>query len=154
MSDERIKDGRSASPDAVTRRNLLKGAAALTVTGPALAALLSGDRRAYAQAIDCLGLPPEALEQDLTLTAAYAASPPALDEIAFTMETENLMALTYGGDLVQYRPIWYPDLKVCGAGVSLPGDEAVMGRWAESWKSSADGTVWTFRLKKGIKSYA
>jgi peptide/nickel transport system substrate-binding protein len=29
-----------------------------------------------------------------------------------------------------------------------------MGRWAESWKSSADGTVWTFRLKKGIKSYA
>ena len=73
--------------------------------------------------------------QDLTLVAAYAASPPAVDEIAFTMETENLMALTYGGDLMQYKPIWYPDDKVCGAGVNLPGDEAVMGRWAESWKA-------------------
>ncbi len=70
------------------------------------------------------------------------------------METENLMALTYGRDLVQYKPIWYPDHKVCGAGVSLPGDQAVMGRWAESWSSSADGTVWTFWLKKGVKSYA
>jgi peptide/nickel transport system substrate-binding protein len=101
---------------------------------------------------DCLAPPPK--DQDLTLVAAYPASPPAVDEVAFTMETENLMALTYGGDLVQYKPIWYPDLKVCGAGVSLPGDQAVMGRWAESWSSSTDGTVWTFRLKKGIKSYA
>ena len=70
------------------------------------------------------------------------------------METENLMALTYGGDLMQYKPIWYADYKVCGAGVNLPGDEAVMGRWAESWKSSADGLTWTFNLKKGIKSEA
>src|SRR6266540_3936063 len=102
--------------------------------------------------VDCLAPPPR--DQDLTLVAAYAASPPAVDEIAFTMETENLMALTYGGDLMQYKPIWYPDYKVCGAGVNLPGDEAVMGRWAESWKSSADGLTWTFTLKKGIKSEA
>ncbi|MET0484202.1 MAG: ABC transporter substrate-binding protein, partial [Candidatus Rokuibacteriota bacterium] len=102
--------------------------------------------------VDCLAPPPR--NQDLTLVAAYAASPPAVDEIAFTMETENLMALTYGGDLMQYKPIWYPDEKVCGAGVNLPGDEAVMGRWAESWKASADGLTWTFGLKKGIKSEA
>ncbi|HET6522174.1 MAG TPA: hypothetical protein VFG47_20480, partial [Geminicoccaceae bacterium] len=89
MSDELTRAARRRGR-AATRRDVMKGAAALTVTGPALAALLSGDRRAYAQAIDCLGLPPEALAQDLTLTAAYAASPPALDEIAFTMETENL----------------------------------------------------------------
>jgi len=101
--------------------------------------------------VDCLAPPPR--NQDLTLVAAYAASPPAVDEIAFTMETENLMALTYGGDLIQYKSIWYPDYKVCGAGVNLPGDEAVMGRWAESWKSSGDGLTWTFTLKKGIKSH-
>jgi len=101
---------------------------------------------------DCLATPPR--NQDLTVVAAYAASPPAVDEVAFTMETENVMALTYGGDLMQYKPMWYPDYKVCGAGVSLPGDEAVMGRWAQSWKASADGTTWTFVLKKGIKSAA
>ena len=92
--------------------------------------------------VDCLASPPR--NQDLTVVAAYAASPPAVDEVAFTMETENLMALTYGGDLMQYKPIWYPDYKVCGAGVSLSGDAAVMGRWAQSWKASADGTTWTF----------
>src|SRR5207302_6810498 len=102
-------------------------------------------------AADCLAAPPQG--QDQTLVAAYAASPPAVDEVAFTMEVENLMALTYGGDLMQYRPIWYADAGVCGAGVSLPGDQAVMGRWAESWASSENGTVWTFHLKKGIKSY-
>lgn len=101
---------------------------------------------------DCLATPPR--NQDLTVVAAYAASPPAVDEVAFTMETENVMALTYGGDLMQYKPMWYPDYKVCGAGVSLPGDEAVMGRWAQSWKASADGMTWTFVLKKGIKSAA
>jgi peptide/nickel transport system substrate-binding protein len=100
--------------------------------------------------VDCVASPPR--DQDLTLVAAYAASPPAVDEIAFTMEVENLMALTYGGDLVQYKPIWYPEYGVCGAGVSLPGDEAVMGRWAESWTSSPDGTLWSFPLKRGIKS--
>lgn len=100
--------------------------------------------------VDCLAAPPA--DQDLTLVAAYAASPPAVDEVAFTMEVENMMALAYGGDLLQYKPIWYPDHGVCGAGVSLPGDQAVMGRWAESWTVSSDGTVWTFRLRKGIKS--
>ncbi|HYB44173.1 MAG TPA: ABC transporter substrate-binding protein, partial [Candidatus Methylomirabilis sp.] len=118
-----------------------------------LAVCTTGAPEVGAQAaVDCLAPPPR--NQDLTLVAAYAASPPAVDEIAFTMETENLMALTYGGDLMQYKPIWYPEYKVCGAGVSLPGDEAVMGRWAESWKSSADGLTWTFVLKKGIKSEA
>ena len=32
--------------------------------------------------VDCLAPPPR--NQDLTLVAAYAASPPAVDEIAFT----------------------------------------------------------------------
>ena len=66
-----------------------------TAVGTPVPALAQG------AAEDCLAPPPK--NQDLTLVAAYAASPPAVDEVAFTMETENLMALTYGGDLVQYK---------------------------------------------------
>jgi peptide/nickel transport system substrate-binding protein len=119
-----------------------------------LAAAVLPEPQAEAQGmtVDCMASPPR--QQDLTLVAAYAASPPAVDEVAFTMEVENLMALTYGGDLLQYKPIWYPEAGVCGAGVNLPGDQAVIGRWAESWTSSSDGTVWTFKLKKGVKSFA
>jgi peptide/nickel transport system substrate-binding protein len=131
---------------------LPRALAALLVALAVTSALGAAPAAAQGAPVDCLAPPPR--DQDLTLVAAYAASPPAVDEIAFTMETENLMALTYGGDLMQYRPIWYPDHGVCGAGVNLPGDQAVMGRWAESWTTSADGTTWTFRLKKGIKSGA
>jgi peptide/nickel transport system substrate-binding protein len=122
-----------------------------TFVGVLAAVATAAGAPASAAEPDCLAPPPT--DQNLTLVAAYAASPPAADEIAFTMEVENLMANAYGGDVVQYRPVWYPEVGVCGAGVSKPGDEAVMGRWAESWTESEDGTVWSFKLKPGIKSY-
>ncbi len=50
-------------------------------------------------------VPADKSTADYTLTAAYAASPPAIDEIAFTMEVENMLALTYSGDLMQYKPV-------------------------------------------------
>jgi peptide/nickel transport system substrate-binding protein len=106
---------------------------------------------ASAQEGRCDVAPPS--DQNLTLVAAYAASPPAVDEIAFTMEVENILANVYGGDLMQYRRVWYPDSNVCGAAVSEPGEKSVTGRFAESWAESDDGTVWTFKLKPGIKSY-
>lgn len=144
---------RAASPTVIDRRTVSRALVALFLLLAGVSALAwPGAAAAQGAAVDCLAPPPR--NQDLTLVAAYAASPPAVDEIAFTMETENLMALAYGGDLMQYKPIWYADTRVCGAGVSLPGDQAVMGRWAESWTSSQDGTVWTFKLKKGIKSFA
>ena len=102
--------------------------------------------------IDCMAPPPS--DQDHTLIAAYAASPPAVDEIAFTMEVENIMYNTYAGDLVQYVSVWYPEHGTCGAGVNQEGEKQVTGRWAESWEESEDGTVWTFKLRKGIVSYA
>ena len=105
-----------------------------------------------AQTVDCMAPPPS--DQDLTLIAAYAASPPAVDEIAFTMETENIMYNTYGGDLLQYVSVWYPEHNTCGAGVNQEGEKQVTGRWAESWEESADGTIWRFKLRKGIISYA
>lgn len=101
-----------------------------------------------------LTLPPEAQSQDLTLTAAYAASPPSLDETAFTMETENMMALLYGGDLMQYKMIQDPRTGVWAADMARQGDEGVTGRWADRWESSADGKTWTFHLRPNIRSWA
>jgi peptide/nickel transport system substrate-binding protein len=109
---------------------------------------------ASAQTQDCLNIPADKSQQGYTLTAAYAASPPALDEIAFTMEVENLMALTYGGDLMQYKPVWNQEYKVCVADMAAPGNEGAIGRWAESWESTPDFKTWTFKLKPGIKSWA
>jgi peptide/nickel transport system substrate-binding protein len=106
---------------------------------------------ANAQEVDCMAPPPS--DQDLTLVAAYAASPPAIDEIAFTMEVENIMAATVSGELMQWKQVWDPKTKVCGAAMHLKGDDAVVGRWAESWRHNEDRTVWTFKLKPGIKSY-
>lgn len=60
--------------------------------------------KALAAAPDGLSIPAAAGKQDLVLTTAYAAGPPAVDGTAFTMESENIMALTYAGDLMQYRP--------------------------------------------------
>ena len=88
----------------------------------AAACVLSlGTNSVSAQTMDCMAPPPS--DQDLTLIAAYAASPPAVDEIAFTMETENIMYNTYGGDLMQYVSVWYPEHNTCGAGVNQEGEK-------------------------------
>jgi len=117
--------------------------------GGALALLAAGVAGAQDKACPAApaGLP------DQTLVAAYAASPPAFDETAFTMEVENLLANVYSGDVVQYKPVWWEQYGVCGAGVNQEGEKQVTGRWAESWEESADGLSWTFNLKKGVKSY-
>jgi peptide/nickel transport system substrate-binding protein len=96
---------------------------------------------------------PPANAEDVTLVAAYAASPPSFDETAFTMETENLMANVYGGEVIQYKPVWWEEYGVCGAGTNQPGAQQVIGRWADSWEESEDGRTWTFNLRPGIKSY-
>ncbi|MCC7273721.1 MAG: ABC transporter substrate-binding protein [Alphaproteobacteria bacterium] len=113
--------------------------------------LALGATGAAAQAVDCMAAPPA--DQDLTLVAAYAASPPAVDETAFTMEVENILANTYGGDLVQYRPVYWTEHKICGAGTNQEGEKQVMGRWAESWTEAPDGKSWQFKLRRGIKSF-
>ncbi len=106
---------------------------------------------AEAQVAECPA-PPANLE-DVTLLAAYAASPPSFDETAFTMEVENIMANVYSGDVVQYRPVWWDEYGICGAGVNQSGADQVTGRWAESWEESADRLSWTFDLRTGIRSY-
>jgi peptide/nickel transport system substrate-binding protein len=117
----------------------------------ALGGLAAGGGSASAQETACPA-PPENAE-DVTLVAAYAASPPSFDETAFTMETENVMANVYGGEVIQYKPVWWEEHGVCGAGTNQPGAQQVTGRWAESWEESEDGLTWTFNLRPGIKSY-
>jgi ABC-type transport system substrate-binding protein len=87
-----------------------------------------------------------------TLTAAYAASPPAVDEVAFTMEVENILALTYSGDLMQYKPVPSGTEGIYVADMAASGNEGVTGRWADKWEGSEDFKTWTFHLRPGIKS--
>jgi peptide/nickel transport system substrate-binding protein len=134
----------AAKPTAPTAAPL--AATSIPVPAPAAAA-------ASGAAHECVGLPAEARGQDLTLTAAYAASPPALDEIAFTLEVENVLSMTYSGDLMQYKPVWSDQFNVCIADMTAAGDTGVIGRWADKWDSSDNGTTWTFHLRPGIKSW-
>ena len=99
-------------------------------------------------------VPADKSEAGYTLTAAYAASPPAVDEIAFTMETENLLALTYGGDLMCYAPQPSGTEGIYVAAMNAPGNEGVTGRWVDKWEGSEDYKTWTFHIRPGIKSWA
>ena len=117
----------------------------------ALGCLAFGSGTAAAQDKACPAAPTGA--EDATFVAAYAASPPAFDETAFTMEVENVMANVYGGDVVQYKPVWWDAYGICGAGTNQEGEKQVVGRWAESWQEAEDGLSWTFKLRQGIKSY-
>jgi ABC-type transport system substrate-binding protein len=70
------------------------------------------------------------------------------------MEVENLMALTYGGDFMQYKPVSGQTPGVCVADMGAPGNEGVIGRWVDKWEGSADFKTWTFHIRPGIKSWA
>jgi peptide/nickel transport system substrate-binding protein len=99
-------------------------------------------------------VPADKSEAGYTLTAAYAASPPAVDEVAFTMEVENMLALTYGGDLMQYRPQPTGTEGIYASAMNAPGNEGVTGRWVDQWEGSEDFKTWTFHIRPGIKSWA
>ncbi|WP_374449522.1 ABC transporter substrate-binding protein [Stella sp.] len=132
---------------------MTRTAFALRLVGAlAAAGLACGIGTAAAQDKACPAAPAGA--PDATFVAAYAASPPSFDETAFTMEVENLLANVYSGDVVQYKPVWWEQYGVCGAGTNQAGEKQVTGRWAESWQESPDGLTWTFNLRRGIKSFA
>lgn len=101
--------------------------------------------------VDCMAPPPT--DQDLTITGAWPASPPAVDEITFETETEHVLAMAYIGELVQWKHVWNPTYQVCGLAMDLPGDQGIIGRWADKWEMSNNGLTWKFHIKPGIKSY-
>ena len=106
-------------PTEVERRAFLKYTGA-GLGGVALSPFLAVLNQAMA-ADSCETVPADKSAMDYTFTAAYAASPPAIDEVAFTMEVENLMALTYGGDFMQYKPVSGQSPGVCVADMGGPG---------------------------------
>ena len=106
-------------PTEVQRRAFLKCTGA-GLGGVALSPFLAALNEAMA-ADSCETVPADKSAMDYTFTAAYAASPPAMDEVAFTMEAENLMALTYGGDFMQYKPVAGQSPGVCVADMGGAG---------------------------------
>ena len=132
------------------RRDFLRSTSILGATA-GLTPFLASLNRAMAAAGD---IPADQVGAGYTFTAAYAASPPAVDEVAFTMETENLMALTYGGDFMQYKPKESGTPGIYVADMAAPDNEGVIGRWVDSWEGSDDFKTWTFHIRPGIKSWA
>lgn len=136
----------------VDRRTLLRMASA-GVGGAALNPFFAALNAAAASAT-CGTVPAAKSAADYTFIAAYAASPPAVDEVAFTLEVENIMALTYAGDFMQYKPVQGPMPTVCVSDMAAPGNDSVIGRWVDRWEGSADFKTWTFHIRPGIKSWA
>lgn len=133
----------------IGRRAFMRHAA---VGSAGLASFIASANRALAAADG--SVPADKSAAGYTLTAAYAASPPAVDEVAFTMEVENMMALTYAGDLMQYRSIPSGTPGIFVADMAAPGNEGVTGRWVDKWEGSPDYKTWTFHIRPGIRSWA
>src|SRR5947209_16052021 len=138
-------DSEHGMGDSLTRREMLRQA---TTASLGLSMGLGGGLAAALAAVEG-AIPEDKSKADYTFTAAYAASPPAVDEIAFTLEVENLMALTYGGDFMQYRPVPRATPGVLVANMAAPGNEGVIGRWVDKWEGSPDFKTWTFHIRPG-----
>jgi peptide/nickel transport system substrate-binding protein len=114
------------------------GASAL-VTGP-------GRRRAAAQAgaqhPDWIAASPRPPKRGGTLTRASAWDPPVIDPRLTQSVGLYQFAALVGSRLVRYA---FPDE------ASGPTDMALKGDLAESWSSSPDARVWTFKLRQGVK---
>jgi peptide/nickel transport system substrate-binding protein len=132
------------------RRDVLRYAAA-AAGAAGLASFVGAANQAFAADGS---VPADKSTEGYTLTAAYAASPPAVDEVAFTMETENTLALCYAGDLMQYKSVPSGTEGIYVADMAAQGDAGVTGRWVDKWEGSEDAKTWTFHLRPGIKSWA
>jgi peptide/nickel transport system substrate-binding protein len=114
--------------------------------GMAAAGVVSGRTRALAQSppsypewIPVATKPPK---RGGTLTRASAWDPPVLDPRLTQSVGLYQFAGLVGSRLVRYA---FPD-EVTG-----PADLTLKGDLAESWSSSPDHRVWTFKLRQGVK---
>ncbi len=135
----------TSSPSSVDRRQFLARAGWGTAGAAALAAGVR-PRRASAQAgstitewIPASTKPPK---RGGTLTRASAWDPPVLDP-----------RLTQSVGLYQFAGLTSNKLvrRVFADEASGPGDMTLKGDLAESWSSSPDFRVWTFKLRQGVK---
>src|SRR5262245_31977588 len=135
----------SSSPSHVDRRQFL-ARAGWGAAGAAALAAGPRPRRAWAQAgsgipdwIPASTKPPK---RGGTLTRASAWDPPVLDP-----------RLTQSVGLYQFAGLVHNKLvrRVFCDEASGPGDMTLKGDLAESWSSSPDSRVWTFKLRQGVK---
>ncbi len=139
-------DGRShsAPPDRVNRREFLKrtGLAGAGLTALAVGATrtrVSAGPAPYPEWIPASTKPPK---RGGTITRASSWDPPVLD----SRLTQSIGLYQFLG-LVQNRLIRY----TFADETNNPGDLTLKGDLAESWQSSPDYRVWTFKLRQGVK---
>ncbi len=135
--------GPQGSRKRVTRRQFLHRAG---WAGVGAAALSSAPRRAVAQGA---GQYPEWVAPSTkppkrggTLTRASAWDPPVMDPRL----TQSVGLFQFAG-LTSNRLVRH----AFADEVSGPGDMTLKGDLAESWSSSPDQRVWTFKLRQGVK---
>jgi peptide/nickel transport system substrate-binding protein len=118
--------------------------ARMTWGGVGAAALVGTGRRAFADAKypDWIPVSTKPPRRGGSLTKAAIWDPPVIDpRLTQSVGTYQFASLV-GSRIVRYP---FPDE------ASGPGDLTLKGDLAESWESSADQRVWTFRLRKGVK---
>jgi peptide/nickel transport system substrate-binding protein len=115
-------------------------------TGLGATALVAstGRRRAAAQTSypDWIPVSPKPPKRGGVLTRASAWDPPVIDPRLTQSVGLYQFAALVGSRLVRYA---FPD-EVTG-----PTDMGLKGDLAESWQSSPDARVWTFKLRQGVK---
>ena len=117
-------------------------------TGLGATALVAGAGRARATAQttpaypDWIAASPKPPKRGGTLTRASSWDPPVIDPRLTQSVGLYQFAAMVGSRLVRYA---FPDE---GSG---PTDMSLKGDLAESWQSSPDSRVWTFKLRQGVK---
>jgi peptide/nickel transport system substrate-binding protein len=135
-----------ASPRQVDRREFLKHAGRGGVGATVLLAGAGRAGRASAQSAtpypDWIPMSTKVPKRGGIMTRASAWDPPVLDPRL----TQSVGLFQFAG-LTSNRLVRY----VLPDEASGTNDLALKGDLAESWQSSADNRVWTFKLRQGVK---
>src|SRR2546426_4646857 len=129
-------------PSRLNRREFVR----LSAAGVGASALTAGGRRPAAAAASPYPYRPSASTKPYKrgglLPRASAWDPPVIDP----RHTQSVGLFQFAG-LTSNRLVRYPFADEA----SGPADLALKGDLAESWQSSADFRVWTFKLRQGVK---
>ncbi|PYN14651.1 MAG: hypothetical protein DME05_14610, partial [Candidatus Rokuibacteriota bacterium] len=134
-STDAQSEGESAMPSRLNRRDFVK----LSAAGVGAAAVVGGRRRAAAATSpypDWLAASAKPPKRGGTMTRASAWDPPVIDP----RHTQSVGLFQFAG-LTSNRLVRYPFTDEATG----PADLTLKGDLAESWQSSPDHRVWTFK---------